>query len=311
MELILCSLCGTEYDARRRFCPRCGETRSASATPSAEAAASGAARWGGRALLVVGALAIVVVAAVIALPRRTPSQATSRPAPERLDRVPVPVEAALPPMDPESVPPAERAFLDEVAVGQIAFNEGRFDDAFTEFAKAFQKDPRNAHAANAAGQTLVRLGRSGEAIPYFETATALAPDRSDFHFNMARALGQGGRWPEAAQEYRRAADIRPDYYAAIFNLGQALERSGDGVAALAQYQHGTEIAPLEPSFRLAAGALAERLGRTEDSRKAFEEYLELVPEGGESARVRERLAKLSAAAAQADSGAPATPEQQR
>ena len=27
MELIPCSLCGAEYDRRRRFCPRCGEAR--------------------------------------------------------------------------------------------------------------------------------------------------------------------------------------------------------------------------------------------------------------------------------------------
>jgi tetratricopeptide (TPR) repeat protein len=271
----------------------------------ATATGDGNARGRARAFAVAAVLAAVVVGAVVALPKRPPVVAPGQPAALQVGRAVPPGDARLPVVDPESIPPAERAFLDEVAVGQIAFNEGRFEDALAEFAKAFQQHPRNAHAANAAGQTLVRLGRAAEAIPYLESASALAPDRSDLHFNLARALGQTGRWGEAASEYRRAADLRPDHYPSVFNLGQALERSGAEEAALAEYRRGADLAPLEPSFRLAAAVLAERLGRTDESRKAFEEYLELVPEGGESDRVRHRLAKLSAANAAADAGATA------
>jgi tetratricopeptide (TPR) repeat protein len=305
MELIPCSLCGSEYDARRRFCPRCGETHSGTGEPPA-AAAPGAGRARTWALALIALLAVAVAAAVIALPKRTLPVAPGRPAPARVERSAAPVEAPLPVVDPESIPPAERAFLDEVALGQIAFNEGRFEDALAEFVKAFQQNPDNAHAATAAGQTLVRLSRPADAVPYLESAAALAPSRPDFHFNLARALGQGGRWQEAVKEYRLAASLRPDHYPSAFNLGQALERSGDAEAALAEYRRGAEIAPLEPSFRLAAAALAERLGRTEESRKAFEEYLELVPEGGESDRVRQRLAKTTTAQGSADSPVAAT-----
>lgn len=298
MELMACSLCGTEYDVRRRSCPRCGEARGAVTPPPA--AGRGGARGRAGTLTVLVALAAGVVMIVVALPKRMPVVAPGRAAPARVDRAASAPDTLLPVVDPESIPPAERAFLDEVAVGQIAFNEGRFEDALTEFAKAFQQDPENAHAANAAGQTLVRLGRSADAIAYLESASALAPSRHDFRFNLARALGQAGRWDEAAAEYRRAAELRPEHYPTVFNLGQALEQRGDADAALAAYQHGAELAPLEPAFKLAAATLAERLGRTGDSRKAFEEYLELVPEGGESDRVRQRLAMLTAPDSAAD-----------
>jgi tetratricopeptide (TPR) repeat protein len=210
-------------------------------------------------------------------------------------------------VDPEAVPPAERAFLDEVALGQIAYAEGRFEDALLEFAKALEANPRNAHAANAAGQTLVRLGRPADSISYLERAVALAPSRPDFHFNLARASGLNGRWQDAAREYRQAADLNPESYPTAFNLAQALERSGDAEAALAEYQRGTELAPLEPSFRLAVGTLAERLGRTEESRSALEAYLELVPAGGESDRVRQRLATPTAENATTGPGAGHSP----
>lgn len=304
MELMACSLCGTEYDARRRFCPRCGEAHGTAGGSPTPAASREGTQGRAVALTVMGVLAVAIVVAVIALPKKTPTVTPGRPAATRVDRAASAPDAPLPVVDPESIPPAERAFLDDVAVGQIAFNEGRFEDALTEFAQAFQQDPDNAHAANAAGQTLVRLGRPADAVAYLERASSLAPQRPDFHFNLARALGQAGRWGEAAAEYRRATDLRPDHYPTVFNLGQALERSGDAEAALAEYRRGADLAPLEPSFRLAAAALAERLGRTEDSRKAFEEYLELVPEGGESDRVRQRLATLSASSAVADASAP-------
>jgi tetratricopeptide (TPR) repeat protein len=307
MELMACSLCGTEFDSRRRVCPRCGEARNGTGAASPGGAAPGGAPGRTRALVLIGVLAAVVVAAVIALPKRQPTVSPGPPAPARVERA-APVDAPLPVVDPESVPPAERAFLDEVALGQIAFDEGRFEDALSEFVKAFDRDPRNAHAANAAGQALVRLGRPGDAVAYLEKASALAPDRADFHFNLARALGQGGRWGDAVAEYRKSADLRPDHYPSIFNLAQALERSGDAESALTEYQRGTTVAPLEPSFRLAAAVLADRLGRTDESRRFFEEYLELVPQGGESERVRQRLARLTAtnSASEAASAAPPT-----
>jgi len=217
MELVPCALCGTEYDARRRFCPRCGESRELNPE-----AAQGSSPSRGRARLVglVVGVAFVAVVAALAVPRRQAVVVTAAP-----PASPAPARTAQAPddrPDPALVPPEERAFLDECDKGQLAFNAGRFDAALAEFARAFENNPRNAYAANSAGQTLVRLGRPADAVAYLQQAVALAPDRGDFHFNLARALGQEGRWTEAASVYSRAADLAPEHYPTAFNHAQAL-----------------------------------------------------------------------------------------
>jgi tetratricopeptide (TPR) repeat protein len=195
-------------------------------------------------------------------------------------------------VDPASVQPGERAFLDQVATGQLAYDAGRYEDAATEFKNAFHANPANAHAANNAALTLMRLGRLEEAVDLFEQAVARAPDRADFRFNLARALAQSGRWEDAVREYRESASRDSDSYATAFNLGQALERVGDEDAALAEYRRGTELAPLEPEFRLAIGALSERRQNWTDAKKAYEDYLELTPDGSEAQKVQQRLAAI-------------------
>ena len=245
-------------------------------------------------------MAFVAVVAALAVPRRqavvVPAAPPASPAPARTAQAPDDRP------DPALVPPEERAFLDECDKGQLAFNAGRFDAALAEFARAFENNPRNAYAANSAGQTLVRLGRPADAVAYLQQAVALAPDRGDFHFNLARALGQEGRWTEAASVYSRAADLAPEHYPTAFNHAQALEKTGKDEDALAEYQRGSQLAPLEPSFRLAIGSLAERLGRWDDSQRAYKEYLELVPDGGDSAKVQQRLAQVDARLSAGDAG---------
>jgi tetratricopeptide (TPR) repeat protein len=291
MEIVPCALCGTEYDSRRRFCPRCGEPRDADG-----AAAGGTGRQAnGRRARIVGVvtgLAFVAVLAALAVPRRPVAAPSLAPAPAAVVRPGPTVPDDR--VDPATIPPSERAFLDECAKGQVAFNAGQFDDALAEFVKAFDHNPRNAHAANSTGQTLVRLGRPGDAVAYLQQAVALAPNRGDFQFNLARALSQEGRWTDAATAYGRAADLKPDHYPTAFNHAQALEKAGNDEAALSEYQRGTQLAPLEPSFRLAIGSLAERMGRWEDSQQAYQQYLELAPDGGESVKVKQHLVQVSA-----------------
>jgi len=186
----------------------------------------------------------------------------------------------------------ERAFMTEIARGQLAFDAGRFEEALAEFRAAVARSPEDALAANHVGQTLMRLGRAEESVAALTQAVALAPSRWDFHFNLARAQASLARWDEAVAGYRRALAERPDHYPTVFNLAQALEKTGDRDGALAQYRAGTELAPLEPSFRLGVATLSEQAGDLEQARTAYREYLELMPEGGESQRVRDRLDRL-------------------
>jgi len=291
-----CPMCGMRHDGRRPECPRCGEAL-ASAAPGAPRPDAG--RSPGRiAWLAAMGVAAGLVLALVAVPTLRGTRGEVVP----------PVSETLGPLAPGPAAPGEapsdgdgaatqalateRAFMTEIARGQLAFDAGRFEEALAEFRAAVARNPEDALAANHVGQTLMRLGRAEEAVAPLAQAVALAPSRWDFHFNLARAQASLSRWDEAVAGYRRALAERPDHYPTVFNLAQALEKTGDRDGALAQYRAGTELAPLEPSFRLGVATLSEQAGDLAQARAAYREYLELMPEGGESQRVRDRLDRL-------------------
>jgi tetratricopeptide (TPR) repeat protein len=288
MATRVCSLCGTEYDEGRAVCTRCGEPPNAMS-----AAGSPSSGRHARKVLAGVILTAIGLVAVMALPRsradRAVTTAGSRTAAVRIEPAPAVLVA---PDDPARLPPEERAFLDEIARGQLAHDAGRLDEALAEFTRAFENNPANAQAANNAAQVLVKLNRFEEAVPLLKDAVGIAPTRWDFRFNLARALFQSGQYEQSVAEYREASRLRPDSYPTVFNLAQALEKAGKEEEALAEFRRGTELAPLEPSFRLAVGRMCERQQLWSDAKKAYEEYLELDPDGTESARVRQHVAAI-------------------
>jgi tetratricopeptide (TPR) repeat protein len=295
MATRICSLCGTEYDEGRAVCTRCGEPPDAGHESSPRPSGTNTRK------IVAGViLAAIALIAMMALPRSRGERArVALAAPDapvaRTDASPT---ALVPPDDPASIPAEERAFLDEIAKGRLAYNAGRFDEALAEFTRAFENNRANAQAAGDAAQVLARLNRYDEAVPLLRDAVRVAPTRWDFRFNLGRALAQSGQYEDAVTEYREASRLRPDSYPTVFNLAQTLEKLGKDEEALAEYRRGTELAPLEPSFRLAVGNLSERQQKWADAKKAYEEYLELVPDGAESARVRQHLGAVEQRAGQ-------------
>jgi tetratricopeptide (TPR) repeat protein len=291
-----CALCGSRLDPRDPTCRRCGEVVAA-AGPSVQPSRGTSPSRGRVVWLAAVGLVAGLALALVAVPRlRGPGADV---VPTALDASGLEAAPAVaPPVDTavgesaERALATERAFTTEMSRGQMAFDAGRFEEALAEFRAAFARDPEDALAANHVGQTLMRLGRAEEAVTVLAQAVELAPSRWDFHFNLARAQASLARWDEAVAGYRRALAERPDHYPMVFNLAQALEKSGDRDGALAQYHAGTQLAPLEPSFRLGVATLSEQAGDLDQARTAYRQYLELVPEGGESDKVRGRLERL-------------------
>jgi Flp pilus assembly protein TadD len=223
-------------------------------------------------------------------------------------REPDPVTPAAPPPDPyagrraeaaPTVAPAvdsDRAFLDAPAEAAVAYQAGDLPSALKHYQDAVERNPQDAESLSNLGQVLVKLNRVGEALPYFDRAIALIPDRWAYTFNRARALGLLGRWPEAVTEYRRAQALFPDDYVTTFNLALALRRLGDHEAAVAEFQKAIELEPTDASFRMALGSTYERLRKPAEAAAAYEEALRLAPEAPDADIVRGRIKQLRGAA---------------
>ena len=98
---------------------------------------------------------------------------------------------------------------------------GRIDDAIAQCRIAIRIDPDFGNPYNDIGVYLMTLGKSAEAVPWFEKAIA-AKRYCCYqfpHFNLGRVLLEQGKLREAQRRFERALEFDPYYLPAL----QALE----------------------------------------------------------------------------------------
>lgn len=87
-----------------------------------------------------------------------------------------------------------------------------------------------------AGCSLLRLGRSEEAIGQLRAAAYRRPEMAQVHYNLASALARCDRMKEACDEFSAAVELNPQYTAARLNYANALRSLGHSAAAERQYR---------------------------------------------------------------------------
>jgi len=189
-------------------------------------------------------------------------------------------------------PPADVTSGDFTRTGLAAYNSGDLASAEAKLKSAVEADGQNAEALNNLGQVLVRAGKAGEAIAYFDRAIAIADSVWAYRFNRARAFAEMKDWAQAIAGYNDAVRLFPDDYATHFNLAKAREASGDLPGAVDSYGKAAELAPGQGEFQLWYGRALDRSGRQQDAVAAYKRFLELEPDGPQAEKVKARLAQL-------------------
>jgi Flp pilus assembly protein TadD len=283
---IVCASCGAKFASNRSRCPRCRAVVRAE-VPSAPLAVSNRVQ-----VVALSILAIVSVGAASVW------LVASRKTDDTTKVVAVAPKPATGPVRPVTagVPPAEdKSFLDVDAAasrlqGDPATALKRYDDAVS-------KDPNDADALNGFGESLVRAGRAGEAIGYFDRAIAAAPDEPAFVLHRARANAILNKWTECAADYRRAQELLPNDGAVAFNLAIVMRKTGDEEHAAAQLEHAVQLAPQDARMRREFAMTLERLHRPAEAAAAYKEYLWLVPDAPDADTLKAKISQLSAAPA--------------
>jgi Flp pilus assembly protein TadD len=238
-------------------------------------------------VLGLGALWLTQDPEPVAVSRAT--QAVDPLAMRRQPSVPTAAPAAV-----ADAAPLERPFLESSGTGAITYKSGDLASSLAAYQAAVDRNPQDAESWSNLGQVLVRLNRVPEAIPNFERAIAILPDRWAYRFNLARAMGLVGRWDEAVAGYRRAAGLFPGDSVTTFNLALALHKKGDEAAAVAEYRRAISLAPEDAPSRMALAISLEHLGKSAEAAAAYQEYLRLSPAAPDGDKVRARIALLSA-----------------
>ena len=291
-EAVACPSCGAKLRAGHDRCPRC-RVWLIERDPEATAARS---KQFSRVIAGLVGTFLLIVAGLWLMSEPAPSGETYAMTSDPLAGRRKAVKTATPAVEkPTEAAAAPRPFMEPSGIAATAYSTGNYQSALEQYQAALQKNPDDAEALSNMGQVLVRLGKPLEALPHFERAITLLPNRWAYRFNYARALGLANRWDEAIASYRQAQSLFPDDYATTFNLALALHKKGDDAGAIPEYQKAIALAPQDASFRFALALSYEKLRRNAEAVAAYEEYLRLAPQAGDAERVRERIGVLNGA----------------
>jgi tetratricopeptide (TPR) repeat protein len=281
---VTCGACGAKVREDRARCLRCGAAVVAVPTPPQHVSIRAVASVAG--VIAVAAVSIFIagrpadpvpLAAVAAAGAGPVTAAAASPAPS------VPNQQVIDPT---------MASMDASRAGLAAYNGGDVAGSIERFMAAVDADPDGADGLNNLGQALVRVGRTREAIPYFDRAIVASDAVWAYHFNRARAYAELTQWGRAVAGYRDAARLFPEDYVTAFNLAKALQSDGDLSGAIAQFERAIVLAPGESDFHLSHAFALETAQRPRDAAAAYRRYLELEESAPQAEKIKARIAQL-------------------
>ena len=144
----------------------------------------------------------------------------------------------------------------EVGGGEISFSigselakNGYYADAHKYFARAVQAQPLNVEAQNNLANSLIYLGRRGEAAAVYLKVLEISPCYAKAHNNLANLFSEEGRLRAARTHYEQALVCEPDFALAYYNFGNLHLRSGRNAEAVKYYRKAHELDPDHPGAR--------------------------------------------------------------
>ena len=174
-------------------------------------------------------------------------------------------------------------------LGLASAQEGRIEQAMTEFEQALRLKSNYADAYWNLGVSLEKVGRAQEAMGRYEQALRVKPNWAEGHYYVGMALTRLGRMSEAIAHYEQALQINPDYADAHNSLAYALIQSGRIQDAIEHYEAALRIEPgSAQAHNNLAGALYQ-VGRAQDAIWHLEQALRIKPDFAEAKQNLERV----------------------
>ncbi|HET6370756.1 MAG TPA: tetratricopeptide repeat protein [Nitrospiria bacterium] len=168
------------------------------------------------------------------------------------------------------------------SLGNTLFKQKRFDEAAARFSRAVSIEPGYEPARYNLGLVLIEQGKLPEAVAELTRAIALDPNDQKAQSSMGLALARQGKTQEAIVYYDRALALNPDDEVTENNIGSALYKLGRLPEAAAHFSESLRINPSDPHVHYNLGVTYAKLGRTDEAQRAFEAALKLDPDFAEA-----------------------------
>jgi superkiller protein 3 len=160
--------------------------------------------------------------------------------------------------------------------GLHKFQQGDYDGARQNFAKALQEEPNFVPAHNGLGMVFYIYAEYAAAVAAFQTALSLQ-SFAYIHCNLGSALYQLGDIVGAIAAYRHACHTNPYQASAYYGLGVALfklRRYGESITA---YEQATQIQPGHADSYGGLGRLLYETGDRPGAIVAYRKAMQLNP----------------------------------
>ncbi len=132
------------------------------------------------------------------------------------------------------------------------------------------------------GEELDQQGRTDEAMSQYQAAFECRPNYAEAHNNLGVDLERQGKLEAAAEQYKKAIQCKFDYADAWDNLGVVQDKAGQIDEALRDYERAVELSPENPQFHKSLGEMLDKTGRIDEAMQRYQTALKLKPDYAEA-----------------------------
>lgn len=162
--------------------------------------------------------------------------------------------------------------------GNASLEAGEFMRAVGAYQSALALQPHFPEALQGVFTAFQRLGKSDQAVAYFEQLAAANPGDAWTHLHLGKSLIATGQYNLALTSFRHALAVRPTLKEAHFSSGVAYEALGRVQDALMGYEACLALNPKDVQCLNRRGILLQRVGNSEAALHCFAAALTLSPE---------------------------------
>jgi len=140
-----------------------------------------------------------------------------------------------------------------------------------------QQVPKQARKEFDKGVRSDKVGKTDDAIGYYQKAIKLAPEFYEARNNLGSDLLGKSRFPDAQQQFEQVIKVNPSDAAAYFNLANLFLLTQQLEKGLQWVEQGLSKQPDSAFGHFLQGSLFARSGRPNDAEAALKRCLELDP----------------------------------
>ena len=163
-------------------------------------------------------------------------------------------------------------------LGATLLRQGKTEQALKVYDQAIQLKPDYAEAYNNRGIALQKLGQLEEAIKNYDKAIQLEPDFTEVYNNRGNALIELGQLEKAIRNYDRAIQLKHDYMDVHYNRGNALKELGRLKEALKSYDQAIQLKPDFAQAYYSRGIVLKDLGQLKAGLESYDRAIRFKPD---------------------------------